>query len=274
MSTEEYKWNIELVMERYSVLKLKFLQAEEVYRYERENRDLSNKFYFSFWEERDFESTTFRAILNDVQFSIYENSVKEAVLFHERSLIEADQKKANEILYEEEKIAFYETQLLPRLFEDDFLGSAWLLNEKWNVKYLKSQYKQFLNDKKMQILTNHFRHSRTFQPNHLKLYLLQHKADYVLPNYESFRLNVNAATRKIVEDLKPIASQFPLETEKLITGKFRELREFYEENFKKCYGKMNIDWHVNSSPLTEREGKENLAICLLLLDKKRYGCES
>lgn len=59
MTPEDYKWNINLVKDRNYALNLTFEQAEEVFKFEQSKSSYSEKFYFSTWEELDYELSTF-----------------------------------------------------------------------------------------------------------------------------------------------------------------------------------------------------------------------
>jgi hypothetical protein len=59
MTSEEYKWTINLVKERYHLLKLSFQQAEKVYEFEKEKDFSSPKYFLSAWEEYDYMFDTF-----------------------------------------------------------------------------------------------------------------------------------------------------------------------------------------------------------------------
>jgi len=107
MTSDEYQWHIKLVQDRYNHLRLTFQQAEQVYKFELEKNNYSDKHYFSVWEEWDFDLFTFRQILNEDQLSKYETFLKENINRYEQSLIESDAERSNEISYHEQLINFY-----------------------------------------------------------------------------------------------------------------------------------------------------------------------
>lgn len=271
MTHEEYQWYINLVKDRHHALNLTFEQAEKVYKYEQDKDTYSDKHFFSTWEEWDYEKTTFREILNDEQFKIYETFLDENIQRYEESLKEQDNEKTNEIAYHEELMNFYETQFLPDFFKDPFLGFGWLLNDKAKIEYLKKEYQRFLNDTKKEILTSHFRHNRTFKPNELKASLLRHKLFYIFPNFSYFRHQMDDPTKAVAHYLKTKLRHLPDKTEELLTRKFKELKDFNKTNFKKYYTDTK-GWHVVVGELTNEEEKEQRRMTLLLLDKEKYGC--
>lgn len=270
MTPEEYQWYIKLVQDRYDNLNLTFEQAEQVYKHEEEMGTYSEKHYFSAWEEWDYELTTFREILNDEQFKNYETFLNENIQRYEQSLIEQDNERTNDITYHEELINFYETRFLPDFFKDPFLRFGLLLNDKAKIEYLRTEYKRFLNDTKKEILTSHFRHNRTFKPNELKASLLRHKLSYILPDYVYFKHQMDEPTKAVAHFLKTKLCYLPDTVEQLLTGKFNELKDFNESNFKKYHSDAR-GWHVVVRQLTDEEEKEHRTMTLLLLDEKKYG---
>jgi len=271
MTTEEYKWYVNLVRDRYQYLNLTYDQAEKVYKYEQDKDTYSDKHYLSSWEEWDFELTTFREILDNEQQKNYETFHKENIQRYEQSLAEQDNKTTNEIAYLEELINFYETHLLPDFFEDHFLQFGWLLTDRAKIEYFKAEYKRFINDTKKEILASHFRHNRAFKPNELKASLLRHKLSCIFPDYTSFKHKMDEPTKAVANYLKIKLQYLPKETEELLTRKFKELKEFSDENFKKHYGDVR-GWHVVVGQLTPEEEKEHRILTVLLLDREKYGC--
>ena len=272
MTPEGFQWYVNLVRDRYQYLNLTYEQAEKLHKYEQDKDTYSDKHFFSVWEEWDYELTTFREILNDEQLNNYETFLKENIQRYEQSLIEQDNEKENEIAYHKELISFYETQFLPAFFKDLFLFHfGWLSTDRAKIDYLKTEYKNFLNDTKKAILTSHFRHNRTFKPNELKASLLRHKLSYILPDCTSFKRQMDEPTKAVAYYLKTKLRYLPDKTEELLTRNFKELKAFNETNFKKHYGEIR-GWHVVGGQLTNEEEKENRTMTLLLLDREKYGC--
>ncbi|HEX8356542.1 MAG TPA: hypothetical protein VF610_03990 [Segetibacter sp.] len=61
MLPDEYQWYVNLVRNRYEYLNLTYEQAEEIHKYQQDKDTYSNKHFFSFWEEQDYELTIFTA---------------------------------------------------------------------------------------------------------------------------------------------------------------------------------------------------------------------
>jgi len=269
------EWQLKALQTRYNAtydLVLTIGQAKKIYKYEQDRDTYSDKHFFSAWEEWDYELSTFKEVLNDEQFKTYETFLKENIQRYEQNLVELDNERVSEIAYNEELIDFYETQFLPDFFKDPFLLAFCLLSaDKAKIGYLRTEYKNFLNDTKKAILTNHFRHYRTFKPKELKLSLLQHKLSYIFPDYDSFKHQMDKPTLAVAHYLKTKFKYLPDSLDELLTRKYNELKEFNDTNFKKHYGEIR-GWHVVIGQFTPEEEKEHRAITLLLLDQEKYGC--
>ena len=201
----------------------------------------------------------------------YETFLNENIHRYEQSLVEQDTEKRNDIAYHEELINFYETQFLPDFFKDPVVRFGWLLNDKAKIEYLRTEYKRFLNDRKKEILTSHFRHNRTFKPNELKASLLRHRLSYILPDYGYFKSRMDEPTKAIAHFLNTKLRYLPDNIEELLTRKFKELNDFNETHFKKYYTDTR-GWHVVVGQLTDEEEKQHRTMTLVLLDEKKYGC--
>lgn len=271
MTPEEYQLLVNFVKDRYHTLNLTFEQAEKVYKYEQEKDTYSDKYFFSAWEEWDYELSAFRQILNDEQFNSYENFLNENIQRYEQGLIEQDSEKLKEIACYEEQINFYEAYFLPDFFKDPFLRFSWLLNDKAKIEYLRTEYKLFLNDTKKEILTSHFRHNRTFKPNELKVALLRHKLTCLFPDYRHFKYQMDEPTKAVARFFITKHRYLPDNIEKLLARKFKELRDFNEAIFKKYYSDTR-GWHAVVGKQADEEEKESRVMTLLLLDEGKYGC--
>ncbi len=271
MTPEEYQWHINLVKDRYHALDLTFEQAKKIFEYEQDKNTYSEKHFFSQWEEWDYELVTFKEILDAGQFKKYEKFLNKNILRYEKSLMEQDNEKHKEVAYYEEQINFYETKLLPDFFQDRVLHLGFFLYDKAKIEYLKAEYARFLIDTKKEILTSHFRNSRTFEPNKLKVALLRHKLLFIFPNYSYFKHQMDEPTKAIVHFLNSKFFCLPENIEKLLTRKLNELKEFNEELFKKYYGDTS-GWHVVIGKKSDEEDREHRIMTFLLLDEAKYGC--
>ena len=274
MTPEDYQWHINLVKDRNYALNLTFEQAEQVYKFEEDKNIYSKKYYFSTWEEWDYELSTFKKILNPEQFAIFEQSMKDAVENYQQSLIEQDIKNVKEIEFNKETIKYYEEQFLPDFFKDPVLYTLhWLSGDKAKIEFLKAEYKKFLDDSKKRILTEHFRHNRTFKPNELDVSLLRHKLSYLWPDYSSFKAQMDEPTKAITEYLKQKLKYSIEKYDEFIVSKLETLKIFNKENFENYHNESNEGWHtIITRQTSPDEEKEYRAMCMLLLDREKYGC--
>ncbi|HEY0769448.1 MAG TPA: hypothetical protein VGD31_03880 [Sphingobacteriaceae bacterium] len=270
MTPEEYKMHVGLVSTRNHYLNLTFEQAEKVYKFEQDKGIYSESQIFSAWEFLDYEKTVFGEILNAEQFEKYLEHISENIKHIEQGLIEQDRERINYIAYYKEIISFYETHILPDLFNSAFIHVNWFLNDKPKVVYLRSAYQQFLNERKKEILINHFRYNRTFKPNELKVSLLRHKFAYIFPDYGAFKFKMDEPTKAIARYLTTKYQQLPKQLEELFESKFAELKDFNQKKNKKYFGERNSAIIIETQ-LTEEERKEHLSMSFLLLDKEGYG---
>ncbi len=233
MKTKEH---LNWVKDRYHSLNLTFEQAEKIYYYEQDKNHYSSKHYFSNWEEWDYELTVFKEILNEEQFSYYENFLKNNIQRYEQDLIRQDEERANDMPFLEEQIAFYEKEFLATVFKDWYIRDAWMISEKNKVAYLRTEYQNFLNETKKEIITQHFRHYRRFKPNELKVSLLRHQFYSIFPQYDFFEHQMDQPTKAVADYLKKDIEQLPDNTERLLTKKLEEAKVFNEKLFDKYYG--------------------------------------
>ena len=100
--------------------------------------------------------------MTDEQFPVFEKHCLEAVEAYCQQLINEDENCLNEIEFFKEKIKYYKEQFLPGLFKDLYFSSLLQLSgERAKLDFLKAEYKNYLNNSKREILTNHFRQYRT-----------------------------------------------------------------------------------------------------------------
>ena len=271
MAPEEYQWHIKLVVARHESLNLTYEQAEKVFAYEQEKDTYSNKYFFTLWEDADYEYSAFREILSEEQFKIYEIELRKRIQFNEQSFIEQDNEMKMDIKTHNELLEFYETKFIPDFFKDPFLlHFGPFIADHAKVKYIREEYKQYLNDRKKEILTNHFRNNRTFRPNLLMISLIQHKLSAILPDYLPFKARVDLPTKAMLDHLVARIKNPPETTRVFLNRKFNELREFNQKGYTKNAGEIP-GWHTEIRRPTPEEEMELQGMTLLLMDKDRYG---
>ena len=211
--------------------------------------------------------------MTDEQFPVFEKHCLEAVEAYRQQLINEDENCLNEIEFFKEKIKYYKEQFLPGLFKDLYFSSLLQLSgERAKLDFLKAEYKNYLNNSKREILTNHFRQYRTYQPNRLEVSLLRHKLSYLFPNYSSFKSNMDQATLAVAAYLSQKFKFLQEKYDHLVQEKLETLKQFNEELFKIYHPERQSGWHATIAPLSVEEEKEIRVMSFLLLDKKKYGC--
>ncbi len=278
MNPEEYKWHISIVKDRFGYLNLTFEQAEKVYLHEKEKSTYSGKHFFSAWEEWDFDLSIFRKILKKDQLNDFKKEQIESIKNYEKFLIENDKPSDTEINFTKELIEFAENKFITDIFKNEkllrFFSYLKTSNDSSKIEYFKKEYKKYLNDKKKELLTLHFRYNRSFKPNELELALLKHQLLYIIPEYTFFKRKMDKPTKAIADYLED-KSQYLIDTEeKTITELFLEFKKFSQKCFEKYYGKVSsADTYVIKAPdLSSNQKMINNTMTLVLLDEEKYGC--
>jgi len=271
MTPEEYKWTINLIKDRHHQFKLTFEQAEKVYQFEKDKDLYSNEHYFSAWEEYDYMLDNFQKILNEKQFEKFLTWHRDNIKRHEEFLIESDNEQVKYIDYQNELLKFYDEHLFPDFFKEKFLTQTGFLSfEKAKVEFLKKEYKAFLDSQKVGIISSHYRHSRLYQPNTLKVALLRHTLYYIIPNFAFFKTKMDEPTK--------VAANFLL-------NKFHSISDRHQDFFKQKAEKLSVfvksiqekyigepkGWHITVTE-PEEQKRENQLMQVVLVDIEKYGC--
>lgn len=267
MSPEEFSWNVKLISDRYAHLQLTEEQATKIHQCHEEINTPSDKFFFSEWEERDYQFHVFREVLNLQQFATYKKGRQEGIKQYEKSLAEVDKQRFNEINYHANLLQYYTLHYLPNLIDDSVLAFISLnkFKNREEISLLREGYTKFLINTKKELITRHFRYCRTFQPNGLKISLLHHQIHCLLPDYYSFRQQLDEATKKIALDLEKQAKQYITKSETIIVKAQEGLMKFSKLNLLKYFGESrNI--HFVSRP--ENESEKNVFLLMSLLLKE------
>jgi hypothetical protein len=273
MTPDEYQWNVSLVKDRYQTLNLTFEQAALVYKFEKEKTGLSNKHYFSAWEEWDYDLFFFKKILSPEQFSIFEQEKNKAIENYRLEEIRLDANEEKEIELLTEQVKYYKEQFLPDFFSHpvcEISTSFW--NDKAKIDLLRTEYKSFSADTKKFMLTQHFRHYRTCKPNQLEAALLWHKLSYLWPDYFSFKAQMDFPTKTIAEYIEQKVKHVYKVYDDFVKNKLEALRTYNRNSFERHYGDMLHNSNTFFTKLSNPDDvMENRAMCVVLLDKDYYG---
>lgn len=264
------EWEIKALQTRYKAMngiELNKEQAEKMLMYEEEKSSGSSKYFFSTWEELDYEEVKFKEILTSTQFESYMSERIGQLKQIEESLIENDKQYLPQLNAAEERLVYYRDILIPSLHKNLLTFLVAFNSEREKVDFLKSEYKKFLADYKKQILVDHFRHSKTFQPILLKLSLLRHQQMCLFPDYFSFKGTFDTATKAVAEFLLEKLSRISENLSDTLHQTMDELREFNTNNTAKHIGEVR-GWHV-TLPINNKTEELMFAF---LLDREKYIC--
>src|SRR5215204_4282396 len=112
------EWEIKALQTRYKAMngiELSKEQAEKMLMYEEEKSSGSSKYFFSTWEELDYEEVHFKEILTSSQFESYISERPNQLKQIEESLIENDKQYLRQLNAEEERLDYYKNILVPSL---------------------------------------------------------------------------------------------------------------------------------------------------------------
>lgn len=268
MSTDEHKWEVKTVEERNPHLSLSFEQADKIWQYEQGKSGNSN---FSLWEELDYELYVYGNILDSQQLAIYEKHRNRIIEINIASLTEQDKWGVNGIKNARDMLEFYGS-LVPAFFNDpSSFSRGWLLDVDTKTKenFLCAEYQKFLFSQKKHIISNHFRHYRTYQPKTLDALLLRHKLSCVWPDCSGFIQEMDEPTEAVLKFLKDKVQYFMLQNEGFITDRLKEVRVFQEDNFKKYYPEIS-GWNIWERSFTSLEQYDQRVMLVLLLKFNGY----
>jgi hypothetical protein len=272
MTSEEYKWHINLVKSRYSKFKLTVEQAEKVYQFEQEKNLRSDEYFLSLWEECDYTLDNFQNILDKNQFAKFLKEHEDYIKAQEEFLIKSDKEQINFIKYYNELNKYYESKYVPPFYKERFLMQIVSLPSQYKpkVQFLKQEYQAFLDSQKVGLISSHYRHNRLYKPNELKAALLRHRLDYIVPNFQYFKSKMDAPTKVTAQFILDIFQYLVIENESFFKKKEKELNSFLDKIQAKYIGKPK-GWHVTTKE-TEQEISENRVMQVVLMDINKYGC--
>lgn len=199
MNPEIPEWDLASVKRHYPDLNLSDEQAGRIYLFEQGTRQpFTDALQFSVWEEKDYEWDAYRAILSPEQLAIYERGRREAIERHEAALQKSDAAEwKEEIAIWEEMIGWYKETFLPAVRREAMQAPILPFMEQEKIVYLRGAYQQFLHKTHQDTLVRHYRQSRTFQPNLLRLSLLREELLRLWPDHRSFFDWADAATQNM-----------------------------------------------------------------------------
>ena len=266
MISETPEWNIVAVQRHYEYLDLSNEQAEQIYLFEYESRNtLSDALVFSFWEEKDHEWDRFRVILSAEQLALYERERKVFIEGFESGLRKSDVAEwAMEITIHEEMTGWYAGTFIPAFRRDALQSSIALFTAQEKIHYLRAAYKIFLRKSRQDTLVNHYRHSRLFQPNLLRLVLLRQELLRLWPEYALFRDWADGPTRVVADHVAERYKGFARHGADLFREKAEEVKAQWSDVRMRHTGEQEIQgWYATVRE--ERWSVEELGMMALIL---------
>lgn len=269
---EEHEMHIERIQHTHHELNLTIEQAKKVYDLEKEKDLQYGEFHFSFWEELDFDLDNYQKILDKEQLKIYSAQTQEHIYRHEAFLKEADAAQLEYINYHNHLVSYYKEKYIPDFNTDDLFIQRKVAysNDKNKIDYLIAEYKKFLDNSHARILVNHYRHSKLFQPNMLQLAILRSEINHIIPDFWSFKTEMDSATKGVADYLLSAYKHIPDRFKDLFEKKASDLKAF-TKNASEKHITPKEGWHtIVYGPTIEQE-KENLIMQVLLMDYNQYG---
>ncbi len=262
------EWEVKSLQARYNAMlgiTLDIEQAEKVFLFEKEKNSGSSKYFFSAWEELDYEQVIFQEILTPLQFEHYKSEKKLQLKQIEESLSENDKQYLPQLNAAQERLVYYKEILIPALHKNLRLCNPTQFYYIEKVNFLKSEYRKYLTDAKKQILVEHFRHYKTFQPILLKLSLLEHEQICLYPDYFAFKATMDTPTRAVadylLEKLSRVADSLSEKLKETMAG----LKEFNTHNTAKHLCEIR-GWHT-MPPVND---KTEELMFTILFDPEKY----
>ncbi|MFD2918938.1 hypothetical protein ACFS6H_04390 [Terrimonas rubra] len=260
---------IDQIQQVFQQFNLSEEQALRIYYHEKEKSIFQNNLHFSYWEEADHDLHFFRSVLKEEQFRQYEQQLKDKILHHEHGLAVQDNDKQKEIAYYKEVLDYYKTTLLPALTDLRFFPFFGLIfSERSKYNYLQSEYKKFVQYTRKDMLVHHFRNYRQLMPNQLKVSLLSHSLHFYLPDYSSFRDQMDIPTKSMAQYFEEKVCRVDKTSKQAIVDIIAELDVFTNSIYPN-YFEESCGWHVDIG-ISEEDAILNSLMSVLLIDKDHY----
>jgi hypothetical protein len=251
-------------------------QALKLYQYEQDINNRESKTYsFSFWEEMDFKWASFKEILTSEQFADYESFHKETVAKYGKQLYEVDSMLIGNIEYEREWVAYHEQVFYKSFFVDrNFFDFLRINRVDSRIELLKIEYQKYLKITRKNIIVSHFRYSRVFEPNSLKLKSLSLLTQHFWPCYACFIDEASPETMALANAIYYEFNFLYIQKKEFLEQQLSERQNFYNNILQRKHSAQECQNYLQK--LKEWEsGPENSDkykfMSLLLMDKGKYG---
>ena len=268
MDAEDLKMHSRRLRHFYPYLKLSAKQVGRIVAFEERPSVLGEvKEIFSYWEEWEYHLDEFRKILTDEQFRLHEKEQKKALLAYEKQLRKGDAEKVKELAYEEEYTNWMKDVFVPKLKKEIMEQGILLVLQREKIAYLRQEYARFLFREQYNLLVRHYRHSHRLQPNTLRMAQLRHERASALPNYSSFRREVDPAVCAVGAFLLDQYRVFAARSIAFFQEKSAEIKKQWEDLRLKHIGERELrGWHTTIIPQDALPMEEEWMMALLLME--------
>jgi hypothetical protein len=191
---------------RMQYLELSAEQAKKILSYEQSLNlyPSVSKIYLTDFEEREYEFHVFKEILNKKQFDVYQKHFIEVMKNYTDRISEYDasDRNAKQIEYNTEQLQYYKSQFLPDFFKRLPASLVEIRRETTEVQQLKEKFRHWLKAKKIEKISLHFRHHRSYSPNRLRLQLIETEVENLIPAYDYFKSEQDRDTLTLAETVE------------------------------------------------------------------------
>jgi hypothetical protein len=261
---------VEVYQLRFKAFDLTVDQAIAMHEWEQQLQVLNLNESLSLWEEEDYLFDALNSVLTDQQKLHLAPWRLESIHRVERSLMEVDQRNVESVTYNQSVFAFYKEKLFPLIVKN--LQSNLLLATPHlhKIELLRNEYRRHLSKTRIEVISSHYRHSRTFQPNDLKQRLYRHRVRYLFPQFR-FE-SMDEATRSVAVFLVKAFQSLPNMMRELFDEIEAETELFYKSMQAMPHQGLS-GWHTTIvESLEDKQTQRTLFV--LLFDRNAYGLDS
>jgi hypothetical protein len=272
MDKETLQGYIKSARNRYAGLGLSDAQAVKMLELEDDTEGRQFDFgkgaeIFSLWERQDYELDEARGFLHADQLALYAKRQRAAAEKHEATLSEHDAKQAKEAALNEEYNGWLREQFLPAVLRESIRVPIVFLMEKEKIAYLRAEHQQFLALSRRNALVRHYRYSRGFEPNKLKMSLNYYERQALLPDFESFLSQADEAVRSVGNFLVEKYRNYAEHGAEFFKQKSAESKKQYAGMRMRHIGEQEISgWHTTIVPKTALTEAQGWLMAVMLMD--------
>ena len=207
---------------------------------------------FNFWEQQIYDLDNVRHFLTDRQLAIYEKQQRADAEEHETHLKDQDAGEVKEVALTEEYTQWLRESFLPGMRKEMIHVPIVFMMEREKIAYLRAEYQRYLALSRQNAIIQHYRQSRGFAPNNLKIRLLHEEQLGLMPAYELFITGADEAVRSVGGFLIDKYRFFAEHGMEFFRRKSEESNKQYAEMRMRHIGEREISgWHTTIVPKTD-----------------------